>query len=100
MKVLITAEAEADLARIADHIAQDNPLRAATFVDELVQRCRWLADHPRAFPLLKGYEQHGIRRRPHGQYLIFYIVGESQIDIVHILNGVQDYEGSLFGEET
>ena len=100
MKVFITAEAEADLARIADYIAQGDPLRAATFVDELVQRCQWLADNPRAFPLLKGYEQHGIRGRPHRQYLIFYVVGDSQIDVVHILGGAQDYEALLPGEET
>ena len=98
MKVIITPAAEADLERIADYIAQDNPLRAVTFVEELVQRCRWLADSPQAFPVLRGYEQFGIRRRPHGQYLIFYIVGAGQIDILHILNGAQDYESLLFFE--
>ena len=38
MIVVFTAEAEADLERIGDFIAQDNPRRAASFVTELVER--------------------------------------------------------------
>jgi len=38
MKVLITAEAEADLEAIGDYIARDNPARALSFVRELYQR--------------------------------------------------------------
>jgi plasmid stabilization system protein ParE len=37
-----------------------------------------------------------VRRLPHGNYLIFYRVDESQVVIVHVLNGAQDYEALLF----
>lgn len=99
MIVIITDEAEADLEHIADYIAIDNPLRADSFVQELVGRCRGLADMPRAFPLVPRYEHTGVRRRPHGDYLIFYRVGVDQVDVVHVLHGAQNYEAILFPDE-
>ncbi|KEC74154.1 UNVERIFIED_ORG: plasmid stabilization system protein ParE [Rhizobium esperanzae] len=96
MIVFITARAEADLERIADYIAMDNPQRAVSFVDELVDRCERLADAPNGFSLVPRYEHTGIRRRPHGNYLIFYRVDQDRIEILHILNGAQDFESILF----
>jgi plasmid stabilization system protein ParE len=94
--VIITDEARADLDRIGDFIAEDNPRRAASFVDELLERCRRLADMPRAFPLVPRYEHYGVRRRVHGEFLIFYRIGIEQIDVLHVLNGAQNYEAILF----
>lgn len=36
MIVLITRQAEADLERIGDYIARDNPRRAISFIGELI----------------------------------------------------------------
>jgi len=94
--VIITQEAEDDLEGIGDYIARDNSRRAVSFVNELVERCQRLVDMPRRFPLVSKYEHTGIRRHPHGEYLIFYRVDETRINILHILNGAQDYESILF----
>jgi toxin ParE1/3/4 len=99
MVVIVTGPAEADLEHIADYIAARNPVRALTFVRELRDKCEALADAPRAYPLVPRYEHFGIRRRPYGDYLIFYRIGADTIDIVHILHGAQDYEPILFPEE-
>ena len=96
MIVALTREAEADLERIGDYIAVDNPARAVSYVRELVGRCARLADMPRAFPLVPRYEHTGVRRLPHGNYLIFYRIGEDRVEVLHILNGAQDYEPLLF----
>lgn len=96
MIVAFTEEAEADLESIGDYIALDNPRRAVTFVEELIDRCERLADMPRAYPLVPRYETTGVRRLPHGDYLIFYRVGATQVDVLHILNGAQNYEPILF----
>ncbi|MFF0950878.1 type II toxin-antitoxin system RelE/ParE family toxin [Rhizobium leguminosarum] len=48
--------------------------------------------------MVPRYEHTGIRRRPYGNYLIFYRVGEDRIEILHILNGAQDFESILFSE--
>jgi toxin ParE1/3/4 len=56
MIVVITSAAEADLESIGDWIAEDNPTRALTFVQELRRRCESLIDAPRAYSLVPRYE--------------------------------------------
>jgi toxin ParE1/3/4 len=96
MKVRFTAEARSDLLYIGDYIAQDNPLRALSFVDELERKCLAIAEFPLAFPLVPRYERHGYRRRVYGNYLIFYQVRDDQVQIVRVLHGAMDYVGILF----
>jgi plasmid stabilization system protein ParE len=47
MKLVFTDEAKADLLQIGEWIAEDNPARALTFVDELETRCARLTTMPR-----------------------------------------------------
>lgn len=96
MNIVLTDEAAADLERIGDYIAADNPLRAATFVAELTERCLALAHMPHAFPLVPRYEHTGVRRRPYGDYLIFYRINVDRLEVLHVLNGAQNYEHILF----
>ncbi|MCZ0964419.1 type II toxin-antitoxin system RelE/ParE family toxin [Paracoccus benzoatiresistens] len=98
MIVEITATAEADLEAIGDYIARDNPARAVTFMRELYHCCVELAEVPFAWPVVPRYKQHGIRRRVHGRYLIFYRVDQERITILHVLNGAMDVEAILFPE--
>ena len=96
MIVVFTDGAAVDLERITDYIAQHNPTRAVSFVDELVDCCERLKDAPLSFPLVPRYEHTGVRRRSYGAYLIFYRVGTDSIEVLHILNGARDYEVTLF----
>lgn len=96
MKVVFTTEALADLEHIADYIALDNSARASSFVGELIDKARGLADMPSRFPLVPRYEHVGIRRRVHGNYLIFYRVKPHSIEVIHIVHGSRDYEALLF----
>jgi toxin ParE1/3/4 len=96
MRVVITAAAMADLIAIGNFIRLHNPERALTFIDELLDRCLALADMPRAYPLVPRYEKLNIRRCVHRDYLIFYRIHEELIEVIHILNGAQDYEAWLF----
>ncbi|MCV9998357.1 type II toxin-antitoxin system RelE/ParE family toxin [Pararhizobium sp. YC-54] len=98
MIVVFTDAAERDIEHIGDYIACDNPARAGTFVRELIDRCERLAQSPHAFPLVPRYAHAGVRRRPYKGYLIFYRIGSGRIEILHILNGVQDYDAILFPE--
>lgn len=98
MKVILTDAAWEDLFQIGSWIKTDNPRRASSFIDELEQRCLALGDTPRAFPLLSGHAESGIRRRPYRNYLIFYRVETDQVTILRILNAAQDSEVALFGE--
>ncbi len=98
MKIVFSPQAKAALREIGLHIARDNKPRARSFVAELREKARQISDMPYAFPLVARYEHHGIRRRPFGNYLIFYRVEDTWISIVHILHGARDYEALLFPE--
>jgi plasmid stabilization system protein ParE len=96
MIVHISAEAEDDLDAIGDFIAQDNPSRALSFVLELRATCLGLAELPERFPLVAGYEVQGIRRRVHGNYLIFYRIEPEKLVVLHVLHGARDYMPIIF----
>lgn len=96
MIVHLSAEAEYDLEVISDYIARDNPARALSFLQELRSKCLGLADMPERFPLVPRYEATGVRRRCHGDYLIFYRVEAEKVIILHILHGAQNYNTILF----
>lgn len=96
MIVVVTDEADADLERIGDFIAMDNPRRAVSFVAELLAACRHLGVMPRAFPLLRPGDDSGVRRRPFRDYVIFYRVGAETVEVLHVLHGSRDYESVLF----
>lgn len=99
MNVIVSAEAEADLERIAAYVAERSPQGALTLIREIRDRCESLADAPRGYPLVPRYERFGIRRRPFGSFLIFYRIGTEAIEVVHILHGARDYEPLLFPEK-
>lgn len=96
MKVAISVEAEADMEAIGDYIARDNPRRAESLVKELRARCIELRSMPRKFPIVPRYEAYGIRRRIHGNYLIFFRIETDRIVILHVLHGAMDYAAILF----
>ncbi|WP_313809563.1 type II toxin-antitoxin system RelE/ParE family toxin [Sphingobium sp.] len=96
MIVHLSAEAEYDLETIGDYIARDNPERALSFLHELRSKCLGLADMPERFPLVPRYEATGMRRRVHGDYLIFFRVEVEKVVIIHILHGAQNYSTILF----
>ena len=98
MIVRLTAEAASDLEANADRIAQGNPARAVTFVEELRAKCLGLLPFPDRFPLVPRYEAHGVRHCVHGNYLIFYRVEEGEVGVIHILHGAMDYAGVLFSQ--
>jgi toxin ParE1/3/4 len=75
-----------------DYGGGDNPTRAVSFVEELLDRCLALADTPRAYPLVPRYERYGIRRCVHGNYLIFYRLQPEQIEVIHVLQGARDHQ--------
>ncbi len=96
MKVFFAPAAKLDLLSIGENIGHENPTRATSYVDELIDRCYTLANLPRRYPLVPRYEHWGIRRCVCGNYMIFYRVREDAVDIVHVLHGAMDYESMLF----
>ncbi len=46
MKLGISPLAEQDMEAIGDYIAQDNPVRAVSFTEELYQQCLLIVESP------------------------------------------------------
>jgi toxin ParE1/3/4 len=78
-QLVISAEAQRDLSRIRDYIADDSPHRAETYFDELLARCAAIADFPFAAP--ETLRRPGWRTVPYGFYVIFYTVTERRVRI-------------------
>jgi toxin ParE1/3/4 len=95
VKVGFSVAARNDLIDITDYIAQDNPVRALSFVDELETKCMGLGRMPgvgTARPELGV----GVRTLPHCRYLIFYREHEDQIRIERVMHGARDIGGDDF----
>lgn len=99
MAVVFSTASRTDLDRIWSYIAGDNPSRAIGFVREIVAQSKSLAKMPRRYPLIPGREATGIRRMPYGNYLVFYRIGDRDVEILRILNAAQDHDAILFPDD-
>jgi toxin ParE1/3/4 len=59
MQLLITPLAAFDLEEIGDYVAQDNPVRAGTFVAELRAHCEKICLNPAGFRRRPGDNSNG-----------------------------------------
>jgi toxin ParE1/3/4 len=80
-----------DLRKIADYIATDNPPRAVSFLDELLEVCSRIAEHPQAYRRRDDLAR-GLRQAIHGRYLIFFTADEQGAVIERILHGARRLE--------
>ena len=87
MIVDFTPAARDDLAAIGQWIAQDNPLRAITFVDELIDAAEDLVNGLERFPEIDPRRYPGVRRRNHRAYRIYYRLTDDTIAILNIHRG-------------
>ena len=85
--VIFRQAARRDLRKITTFIARDNPARARTFVQELLDLCQSLDDMPRRGKPRNDLAE-GLLMLVHGKYLIFYDYDEVS-DVVNILRVVQ-----------
>jgi toxin ParE1/3/4 len=89
MQYRFSRQAERDIEAVGDFIARDNPRRAVTFIAELRDRCRRIAELPRAAPLRPGLGK-GVRCVVFGRYLIFYVVHGRVLEIRRVLHGARN----------
>ncbi len=89
MTARFSPAARDDLFEIAGFIAQDNPARALTFIDDLEAKCEALALSP-GIGTQRPELGPGIRMLPHRRYLIFYREEAKHVRIERILHGSRD----------
>lgn len=79
----------ADLKAITLYIAEDNPDRALTFVDELRAKAKQALERPESFPARDDLSP-GLRVARHGRYLLFFHQVADEIQIVRVMHGARD----------
>jgi toxin ParE1/3/4 len=93
-EVVLSELAEADLTDIWVFVAQDNPEAADRLIDQIYEKCQFLAGSPNA-----GRQRAelglSIRSFAVGNYLIFYREGATGIEVARVLHGRRDIP-SLF----
>lgn len=88
--VRLNDDARDDLRQIGDFIAKENPRRAKSFVLELRRACHELADMSERFALVGMRGGDILRRRPHGNYAIFYDVMDDHVRVLRIVSASRD----------
>jgi toxin ParE1/3/4 len=81
----------ADLKAITLFIADDNPDRAISFVDELRSIAAEAAQRPASFPARDDLAP-GLRAARYGRYLIFFQEIAGDFQIVRVLHGARDLQ--------
>ena len=94
MKVVFSPGSERDLEQIADHIAQDSPRRALSFVRELRAAAQVLALDPESRP--KANFDPRIRRSVHGAYNLYYAILPGELRFLAIIHGSRADDAVLF----
>ena len=100
MRVEFTASAERDLRAIALFIAMDNRSKAIEFTLELRAKAKALGEFPDRYAIVATVKGHVIRRRPAGNYLIYYIHFADRISVLRIINAAvatDEFTQSLLG---
>ena len=85
-----------DLRGIGRYIAEDDPDRALTFVDELRTKAQIAAERPFSFPARDDLAP-GLRSIVHGRYLIFFRDLPDAVRIERVIQGARDLR-ALLGE--
>lgn len=90
-RLLLSPRAAADLEEIAEYIARDNPVRAASFVAELETKCRAVAQAPKLYPARSDLAPR-LRMAVHGRYLVLYrdLREENSVRIERVLHSARN----------
>jgi toxin ParE1/3/4 len=91
MKLRLTGTAKKDIQKISLWIAEENPVRAKSFARELNEACEKLIEFPEAYLPIGIFGTKSVRRKPYGNYLIFYRIIDNRLEVLRILHGAQDY---------
>ncbi|MEB7538648.1 type II toxin-antitoxin system RelE/ParE family toxin [Pantoea anthophila] len=89
MKLGLSPLAEQDLEAIGDYIAQDNPIRAISFMEELYQQCLLIAESPAIYRERPELGQ-SVRSCAYGRYLIVFRVMDYEVRIERFLHSSRD----------
>jgi toxin ParE1/3/4 len=87
---VLSEDAEADIAGIAEYIAERNLPAAIRMLDRIESTCQTLAENPGLGEVRKGFGVPGCRSFTVSRYVIFYRRSDVGVDIARILDASRD----------
>jgi toxin ParE1/3/4 len=90
----LAADAIADLDAIFGYIAEDNPRRAVSFIDEIIGRFDAIAERPLSYPAREDLAP-GLRAGLHRPYLILFRITGDTVEIARVVHGARDFAQHL-----
>ena len=91
MTFRLRPEAEADIEGIALYIAEENPVAARKWLDNIYLHCQRLGFMP-AIGVARFDVRPNLRMLPVGNYLILYQEIERGVEIVRVLHGARQWQ--------
>ena len=98
MQVELSRVIEADLEAIADYIAQDNPTRAVSFIQEIRARFRVIGQNPLNYQLRPEIGEDA-RMALVGRYIILFHIRNETVRIERVIYGGRDLPALLDYEQ-
>lgn len=98
MTFTLTPEARLDLLETAGEISRDNPERAESYIDELLDSSGQVADNPNLNGLRHEWGD-AVRCARHGSYLILFEIEADGVVILRYLYGRRDITRTNYGED-
>lgn len=89
MRLELSGYIEADLEAIADFIAQDNPARAVTFLQEIRAKLYAIAKQPLLYRLRPEIGEHA-RMALVGRYIILFRITDEAVRVERVVYGGRD----------
>ena len=87
---VLSDHAEADIAGIAEYIAERNLAAAFGVLDRIESTCQMLAENPGLGEARKGFGVPGCRSFTVSRYVIFFRPSDVGVDIARILDASRD----------
>lgn len=97
LKVKILDIAVNDMQKIYDYIAEDNETEALKMLDKFEKAFSQLERFPESAPLVTDshLSKKGYRKIVVDNYLIFYCIMETEVQIRRVLNGAVRYKNLI-----
>ena len=95
--VSIFPSAERDLTEIFTYIGAESPTAAHKLLEDIFARIERLSTFPELYPLTRDpfLASKDYRIIPLKNYLIFYVITKSEIQIRRVVHGKREYRGFL-----
>lgn len=84
-----SADCEAEINAIIELIKEENPRAAERWFSQLEEKCRFLAQFPRA-GRVRDDLLPDVYMFPFGSYLIFYDIDDAGIVVLHVVDARRD----------